>query len=71
MDNGQDIFVLGNLEESLEYEKSDNKSEVISEKSNKMNVGKIIAKSVAEYCDYSSIVGLRYLGERKRPTIEK
>lgn len=34
-------------------------------------VGDIIIQSVSEYCDYSSIIGLKYLVERKRPFIEK
>lgn len=31
----------------------------------------IICNSFLEYCDYSSIIGLKYLGERKRPVLEK
>lgn len=31
----------------------------------------IVCNSFLEYCDYSSIIGLKYLGERKRPVLEK
>lgn len=31
----------------------------------------VLCNSFLEYCEYSSIVGLKYLGERKRPILEK
>lgn len=34
-------------------------------------VGDVIMQSVTEYCENSGIVGLKYLGERKRPFFEK
>lgn len=31
----------------------------------------VLCNSFLEYFDYSSIIGLKYLGERKRPVLEK
>lgn len=31
----------------------------------------VICNSFREYCDYSSIIGLKYLGDKTRPFLEK
>lgn len=48
----------------------DAKSEQIIDEKN-ASVTDVIIQSFTEYCDYSSIIGLKYLGERRRPFIEK
>lgn len=59
------ISLIGKGNEETESVKSDYNAE----KSD--TVGDVIIQSFTEYCENSSIAGLKYLTERKRPFCEK
>ncbi|KAL5291211.1 hypothetical protein ACFFRR_010552 [Megaselia abdita] len=66
----QEIIRISLIEKNVEETESiATGSDHNSDKS--ATIGDIIIQSFSEYCDYSSIVGLKYLGERKRPFFEK
>ncbi|KAL5291210.1 hypothetical protein ACFFRR_010551 [Megaselia abdita] len=50
---------------------SDEKLENHLNEEQKPSYFNVLCNSFLEYCDYSSIIGLKYLGERKRPVLEK